>query len=175
MDEELTRHELARLEAQRKLQRLPSEILETAWVREAQIEAVIDAALAFAMGGDVGALERARQTGEWSARIAAQLGYPGDIADIRRAGVLQEVDPLVLARIPELAHLPALAENARVGQILGVADEFVCGLAAQGECAVNPRVVLGKMREKASPSILPVVEALGTALMRPSQRTAQAG
>ena len=45
MDTELTLHELSRLEAQRKLRDLPAAVLETAWVREAQIEAVIDAVL----------------------------------------------------------------------------------------------------------------------------------
>jgi hypothetical protein len=52
MDTELTLHELERLEAQRKLRDLPAALVETAWVREAQIEAVIDAVLVVALGAD---------------------------------------------------------------------------------------------------------------------------
>ena len=64
MNDELTLHELTRLEAERKLQALPAAVLETAWVREAQIEAVIDAVLAVAFGDDTQALARARHAGD---------------------------------------------------------------------------------------------------------------
>ena len=94
MDTELTLHELERLEAQRKLRDLPAAIVETAWVREAQIEAVIDAVLTVALGAE--ATAHARHAGEWCARIAAALPNGPDPSLARRVGVLGDIDSVRL-------------------------------------------------------------------------------
>ncbi len=186
MDEELTRHELDRLEAQRKLQAIPREILETVWVREAQIEAVVDAVLTVGSGVDVRVQARARRTGEWCARIAAQLSV-GDPADFRRAGVLRKIAPALLDQIPELAHLSGYvreyqavatgASDGRLtsGHIISVADEFDARIDALDEGDVNPRAVLDGMLGTAQPPQRRIVEALAAALLRPAKRASQAG
>ncbi len=186
MDDELTRHELDRLEAQRKLQAIPSEILETAWVREAQIEAVVDALLTVGSGGDVRVQARARRTGEWCARIAAQL-LAGDPADFRRAGVLKNIAPGLLEQIPELAHLSAYVRDYQAvsagkpggrltpGHIIAVADEFDARIDALDECDVSPREVLDGMLGGAQPARRGIVEALAAALLRPAKKASQAG
>jgi hypothetical protein len=163
MDIELTLHELTRLEADRKLRILPETVLETAWVREAQIEAVIDAVLAVALGGDAQALARARHTGEWSARIATALPGGPDPSLARRVGVLSEIDAAVLDRIAELRHIGSVSNQLR--SIASVAREFDRQISPDenNRCA-SPSIVLRAMLAKADDLTRPIVKALETAL-----------
>ncbi len=164
MDNELTLDELARLEAERKLRALPVAVLETAWVREAQIEAVIDAVLVVGLS-DARALARARHTGEWAARIASALPAGPDPASARRAGVLFDIEPAVLERIPELRHI---AKRGQAWLIACVAREFETRITPdeQGRYR-SPRAVLQAMRANADAQSRPIVDAL--------ERAAQSG
>ena len=161
MDEELTLHELARLEAERKLRTLPAATLETAWVREAQIEAVIDAVLVVG-SRDAGAEARARHTGEWCARIAAALPDGPDPAFARRVGTLFDIEPAMLERIPELRNI---ARRGRTWLVACVAREFETRIAPdeQGRYR-SPRAVLQAMRVNADADTRPIVEALECAV-----------
>jgi hypothetical protein len=164
MDDELTLHELARFEAERKLRTLPAGILETAWVREAQIEAVIDAVLVVGLR-DAGALAHARHTGEWCARIATMLRDGPDPALARRAGVLSDIDPSVLERIAELQHIPHRSKNAQLASIIRVAREFAAAIEPDERGHMtSPSIVLRAMTAKADALTRPIVEALQTAL-----------
>ncbi|MHB8148183.1 MAG: hypothetical protein ACYDGM_13125, partial [Vulcanimicrobiaceae bacterium] len=141
MDDELTLHELQRLEAERRLRSIPGEVLETAWVREAQIEAVIDAVLAVTLGAAAPVYGHARHVGEWCARIAEGLPYGPDPAFARRVGVLCDVAPAALERIREVRHLaPYVREYQNFAMkgagnphtmavIVAVADEFATCLS----------------------------------------------
>jgi hypothetical protein len=163
MDYELTLHELSRLEAERKLRTLPTAILETAWVREAQIEAVIDAVLVVGLGD--AALARARHTGEWSARIAGALPDGPDPSLARRAGVLSDIDADVLERIAELRHIPAGAKNPQLASIVQVAREFAARIEPDERGhVVSPHIVLRAMSANADALTRPIVEALQSAL-----------
>ena len=170
MDDELTLHELSRLEAERKLRALPVTILETAWVREAQIEAVIDAVLVV-RHGDARAVAQARHTGEWAARIAAALPEGPDPALARRAGVLFDIEPTVLERIPELRHI---GKRGQAWRIACVAREFEAQIAPDERGRFHsPRAVLQAMRANADAESRPIVEALETALhVKPHARVA---
>lgn len=165
MDDELTLHELARLEAERKLRALPTMVLETAWVQNAQIEAVIDAVLVVAFGDDAQGLARARHVGEWSARIAGGLPDGPDPSLARRVGVLSDIAPAVLERIAELRHIPARRKNPQLASIVQVAREFAAGIEPDERGrSVSPHVVLRAMTAKADALTRPVVEALQSAL-----------
>ncbi|HTV92532.1 MAG TPA: hypothetical protein VMG98_07430 [Verrucomicrobiae bacterium] len=163
MDIELTVHELNRLEAERKLRTIPQAVLETAWVREAQVEAVTDAVLAVALGGDAEALARARHAGEWSARIAAALPGGPDPSLARRVGVLSQIDAVVLERIAELRHIARPSEQLR--SIASVAREFDARISPDehGRCA-SPHIVLRAMLAHADDVTRPIVTALAAAL-----------
>lgn len=136
MDEELTLRELGRLENERKLRSIPGHVLETTWVREAQIEAVIDAVLAATFSGSPESLVHARHVGEWCARIAAGIEFGPDPSFARRVGVLADIDPGVLEMLPELecftASVRAYQQVSVTGYnipsattlIVHVADEF---------------------------------------------------
>lgn len=162
MDEELTLHELTRLEAERKLRSLPAAVLETAWVREAQIEAVIDAVLVVALGG-AEAIARARHTGEWCARIAGAMACGPDPAFARRVGVLGDVDPAALERIPELRNLASPPRTMAL--IARVAREFDERISPDehGRCT-SPHAVLGAMLARADEVTRPIIEALQNAV-----------
>jgi hypothetical protein len=163
MDFEITLHELDRLEAQRKARTLPAAVLETAWVREAQIEAVIDAVLV--VGLSDAALARARHTGEWCARIAASLGDGPHPSLARRAGVLSAIDPSVLERIPELRHVAQRAKSPQLASIVEVAREFAARIEPDERGHVtSPVVVLRAMSANANAVTQPIVEALQSAL-----------
>jgi len=165
MDSELTIHELNRLEAERKLRALPEAVLETAWVREAQIEAVIDAVLAVALGDDAQALSRARHAGEWSARIAAALPSGPNPSLARRAGVLSDIDAAVLERIPELRHIARIPGEHQLRRIAHIAREFDARISPDehDRCA-SPHIVLRAMRATADDMARPIVDALEAAL-----------
>jgi|SRR5579863_5165124 len=166
MDEDLTLHELRRLEAQRKLHTIPQLILETAWVREAQIEAVIDALLAATVDGDAKAYARARQVGEWSARIAAALPLGTDAQLARRVGVLANVNSCVLERIPELQHIApyARAYQSRAAlthdcyrtmvTIVTVADYFESRLVRAIDHGGGVASVIDSMSSSCDPAVL---------------------
>lgn len=94
-----------RLESERKLRALPSDFLAVAWVQRAQVEAVIDAVLVTAHGPYEAAISHARRVGEWCARIAGQINAGPNPEIARRVGVLADVSPATLLRIPELCHL----------------------------------------------------------------------
>jgi hypothetical protein len=161
MDDELTLHELARLEAERKARTLPATILETAWVREAQIEAVIDAVLVVGLG-DARAVARARHTGEWAAKIAAALPEGVDPALARRVGALLDVETSVLERIPELRHI---AKRGQAWLVACVAREFETRIAPDERGRYqSPRAVLQAMRANADAESRPIVEALERAV-----------
>jgi hypothetical protein len=165
MDTELTIHELGRLEAQRKLRDLPAAIVETAWVREAQIEAVIDAVLAVALAGDAAATARARHAGEWSARIATKLSGAPDASLARRVAVLSDIDPATLERIAELKHIAPLVREGQLKQVARVAREFDQWISPDehGRCS-STHAVLRAMRANADDATRPIVEALESAL-----------
>jgi hypothetical protein len=163
MDCELSLHELTRLEAERKLRSLPEAALETGWVREAQVEAVIDAVLAVALGGDAQALAGARHAGEWSARIATALPGGPDPSLARRVGVLSQIDAAVLERIAELRHIASVSSQLRL--IASVAGEFDKRISPDehNRCA-SPNIVLRAMLANADDAARPIVKALETAL-----------
>jgi len=165
MDTELTIHELGRLEAQRKLRDLPAAIVETAWVREAQIEAVIDAVLVVALGGDAAATARARHAGEWSARIATALPGGPDPSLARRVAVLSGIDTATLERIAELRHIARYDDGSQMRSIARVAREFDERISPNehGRCA-SPTIVLRAMRANADDATRPIVEALENVL-----------
>lgn len=164
MDTELTLHELERLEAQRKLRDLPAAIVETAWVREAQIEAVIDAVLAVALG-DTEATAHARHTGEWCARIAAALPNGPDPSLARRVGVLGDIDCAVLERIVELRHIPQHANDVQLARIASVAREFETWISPdEFGRSKSPNIVLLAMLANADDATRPIVEVLASAL-----------
>jgi hypothetical protein len=174
MDEELTLHELRRLEAERKLRAIPAQVLETAWVLDAQIEAVIDAVLAVTYAGDAAAYAHARHVGEWCARIASVLPTFGPGPQFaRRVGLLADLDPSVLERIPELKHLApgvrhyqALAmqetvEAGTISMIVATADEFDSRIKSNANGYMPPPgAVLRLMSKNASDVSRPVIEAL---------------
>ena len=173
MDDELTLRELQRLEAERRLLSIPEGVLETAWVRSAQVEAVIDAVLAVTFGADAAAYAQARHVGEWCFRIAGGLAYGPDPAFARRVGVLCDVDPVALERIRELRHMATYvreyqcyamkgAENPRtLSVIVAVADEFATRIAQDDRgCGVSPHSVLRTMTKRADETSKPVLEAL---------------
>jgi hypothetical protein len=163
MDDVLTLHELARLEAERKLRSLPPALFETAWVREAQIEAVIDAVLV--VGLSDAALARARHTGEWCSRIAAALSDGPDPSLARRAGVLSDIDASVLERIAELRHVAERAKSPQLASIVEVAREFAACIEPDERGHVtSPVVVLRAMSANANALTQPIVEALQSAL-----------
>lgn len=163
MDTELTLHELERLEAQRKLRDLPVAILETAWVREAQIEAVIDAVLIVALGAEASA--HARHAGEWCARIAAALPNGPDPSLARRIGVLGDVDRAVLERIVELRHIAQRACDGLLQQIASVAREFEAWISPdEFGRSKSPNIVLPAMLANADDATRPIVEALASVL-----------
>ncbi len=177
MDEELTLDELRRLEAARKLRSIPAEVLETAWVQEAQIEAVLDAVLAVTFGGDVEAIAHARHTGEWCARIAAALPYGPDPAIARRVGALADAAPSVLERIPELQYLAGYVrdyqayaiegakEPRTISVIVETASEFDARIMPD-ECgsSPSPAAVLRAMLANADVASRPIIEALADAV-----------
>jgi HD-GYP domain-containing protein (c-di-GMP phosphodiesterase class II) len=181
MDDELTLHELQQLEAERKLASIPEATLETAWVREAQIEAVIDAVLAVTLD-DPMALLHARHVGEWSARIAMALEFGPDPSFARRVGVLSDVDPDALERIPELLRfadhvrefqtisIKETASPKTVALIVAVADQFdrvVAQFARQR--GPSPLFALKKMLEGADAQTRRIVEALAESIRTKSQ------
>lgn len=174
MDDDLTLHELRRLEAERRLASIPEEALEAAWVREAQIEAVIDAVLAVTLDDQM-ALVHARHVGEWSARIATALEFGPDPSFARRVGVLSDVDPDALERIPELFRF---ADHVRefqtisikgtvapktVALIVAVADEFDRRVMEYAKNrGPSPSVALAQMLAEANHEMRPIVEALAS-------------
>ncbi len=184
MDDELTLHELRRLEAERKLRAIPAELLDVAWVREAQIEAVIDAVLAVTIGGDAAAVAQARHVGEWCARIAASLPYGPEPAFARRVGVLADVDPTALERIPELRNVAPhvadyqhLAMEAFDGEprvlsiVVAVASEFDARISEEQRSASS---VLRSMLADAAPAYRAIVQALADAIASHKSATAVA-
>ena len=165
--DELTLHELARLEAERKLTTLPAAVLESAWVREAQIEAVIDAVLVVGLGHPA-AIAEARHTGEWCARIAGSLAEGPDPALARRAGVLSTIDAAKLEQIPELRHIAEKAQKPLIAAIVEVARDFASRIAPDADDrAISPRVILRAMSDAADARTQPIIEALQTALVGP--------
>jgi hypothetical protein len=173
MDEELTLHELGRLEAQRKLRAIPERALKTAWVREAQIDAVVDAVLAVTADADARAYSHARHMGEWCARIAAGVPHGPDSSSARRVGALHAVEPSALERIPELRHLAKHVRDYRRGEsgepvnrclmslIVSAAEEFDNRLSSDenGHCA-SPQLALRSMLARADERSRVVVQAL---------------
>lgn len=183
MDEELTLRTLARREAERKLGMLPSELLESAWVREAQVEAVIDAVLGVTYADYPKALAHVRHVGEWSARVAAVLPYGPEPGFARRVGVLSEVEPDALQHVPELElyaepvrQYQALTcaevhEPAAAALIVAVADEFDRRISPfEQRRAPSPSSVLAAMLANADHVCRPIVEALVVASRRGTAR-----
>lgn len=168
-DDEIILHEIRRAEAERKLRSLPAEALETGWVRETQIEAVVDAVVAMMYGPDDAATAHARHVGEWCARIARALPYGPDPSIARRVGVLAEADPAALERIAELRHLaPHVAGHQRFAMetdeeprvlslIVSVASYFDARIAAEDR---SPGSILREMLRAADPSTKAIVQAL---------------
>lgn len=182
MDEALTLVELCRLEAERKLRAISLDVLETAFVREAQIEAVIDAVLAVTYASSPEGLAHARHVGEFCARIAANLQFGPDPSFARRVGVLCDLDPSALASIPELdrfasyirdyqaTSVEAADEPTTMSLIVHVADEFdrvVTHFAR--EHGRSPSVALRRMIAESDADTRRIVEALAKSI--PSKST----
>lgn len=135
----LTLATLDRLEAERKLRVMPTEFLECGWALEAQREAVIDALLTASTASRPSDYIHARHVGEWSARIAQRTDSALHASFMRRCGVLAEIDPDVLDRLPEVREFAMVVrayQSIRIGEdmtdgiartaalIVAVADEF---------------------------------------------------
>ena len=173
-DDALLLDELHRLETERKLRAIPDALLQTAWVRDAQVEAVIDAVLAVKYDGDARGYAGARHVGEWCARIAHAMPDIVDHAFARRAGVLSRVEPEILSRLPELRHLapPVRGFQASVDSrdtcasaltlIIAVASDFEKRLAANE----SPRRAIAEMCEAANFEMLAIVQVLWNSLSR---------
>lgn len=167
---------LAHLEYERKLERLSPELLAPERLREAQVEAVIDALLMLWADGDASAYAHARHVGEWSARIAAALPCGPGATFMRRCGVLAGVCPAVLARLPEVAAYASGVEQfqafamsgprsdveiSAAALIIAVADDFDSRIfvgATNGRVA--PREALQAMYAHADEQTRSILEAL---------------
>lgn len=156
-DDALLLHELQRLETERKLRAIPGDILTTAWVREAQIEAVIDAMLAVKYAGNVSGYASARHVGEWCARIAGALADLAGPAAARRFGVLSEFDDSVLSGVAELRYL--VPSRWRFARIVAIARDFDRLVAK-----MTPRLAIVELRKTADADALRVVDALSEML-----------
>lgn len=176
-----TLDELDRLEAQRKLRSIPAALLDGAWVLEAQQEAVVDALLITAAAGDERAYAHARHTGEWAARIAAELPFAPRPAFARRCGVLAELDPAVLECIPEVREVSAAVrafQRLRMSKsvepdvqaaalIVAVADQYDGMIFAGPETKrCSPKDALRMMLRTADAAAIEIVQALRRAICR---------
>ncbi len=175
MDEQVTLHALDRLEAERKLRSIPAVLLETTWVLDAQVEAVIDALLAAATAGDERAYAHARHVGEWCARIAANLPCAPGAAFMRRCGVLADLDPAVLERVRDVRDCAAVVrafqrlriveerepEVLTAALIVAAADEFDALIfEADEERRLSPSAALRTICAAANEQTRPIVRAL---------------
>lgn len=174
MDLSLTLAELDRLETERKLRAIPAAVLGATWVLDAQVEAVIDALLIANTAHDEWSYAHARHTGEWAARIAAQLAFAPAPCFARRCGVLAEIDPAVIERVREVRECAPVArefQEMRVGEaaadmhaatvIVAVAEEFDSLIfAADDNRRHSPNDALRVMRYCADVRTLPIIEAL---------------
>jgi hypothetical protein len=158
---------LERLEAERKLRSMPSAVLETAWVLDAQVEAVIDAVLVVATAGDHRAFAHARHTGEWASRIAAEVPDGPDPSHMRRSGALAGIDPALLARIPELREYAAAvtafqsSADSASAKIIAAASAFDELIAAPDAAArYAPGDALRMLCQSATPRTRGVIDAL---------------
>ncbi|HLI94647.1 MAG TPA: hypothetical protein VKT72_01015 [Candidatus Baltobacteraceae bacterium] len=158
---------LDRLEAQRKLKSIPAVLLESAWVLEVQVEAVIDAVLVATTGGSDQAAAHARHTGEWASRIAAELPHAPGPAFMRRCGVLAQIDSAILARVRELREYASAVRDFQHGgdsiaaHILAVAAAFDSLIvAASPEERYPPSDALRMISQSADETTRSVVEAL---------------
>lgn len=170
----LTLIELERLEAERKLRSIPAPLLETTWVLDAQVEAVVDALLIATATGDDRAYAHARHTGEWAARIAGELDFAPSAPFVRRCGVLADVDPAIVERVREVRECAPFVrafQELRVGQgraevqtaalIIAVAEEFDSLIfACDEDDRYSPGDALRMMRNCADDHTTPIVQAL---------------
>ena len=173
-----------RLEAERKLRSLPESVLEIAWIREAQVEAVVDAVLAVTYAGNAAAYAHARHMGEWCARIAKNLTFGPDPSFARRVGVLAEADPQLLSTLPELEAFSIYVrayqtarmerEDATVLSLVMIAaDEFErCISAFASGHGPSPKSVLVSMLQHSSQKMAAVFEALERAVQRAEKNVA---
>ncbi len=159
------------------MQAVGSLALETGCVREAQIEAVIDAVILSAFREFPDAAAHLRQVGAWCARIAARLSYGPDPEFARRVGVLSEIDPGLLAALPELrvfaGYVAGYQSMAVAGEsdpqclalIVLVADEFTRRVTAfEAGLGDSPAAAARAMLGGAVGATVPIVEALVQAL-----------
>ena len=178
MDHDVVLSVVASCETERKLLAIPAAILETAWKREAQIEAVIDAVLHTAFVEDPKGYVHARHVGEWCARIAADLPCGPNPSLSRRVGVLKDIDPAVLERLPETSgfaccvrefqescFLKSPGERTTTTILAAVADEFVsCTRPDSNGFCFSPRRALEIMRAGATASNAVAIAALERAV-----------
>ncbi len=171
---------MERLEAERKLRCIPAPLLESSWVLDAQTQAVVDALLVCSTSADDRAYAHARHVGEWSARIAAEVPCAPEPAFMRRCGVLADVEPVVLERIPEVRDCaPVVSAYQRLemsGDVLGgfetaaariiaVAGEFDSLIStADAERRYAPADALRMMARTAGEQKRPLVNALRAAM-----------
>lgn len=162
-----------RLEAQRRLRSIPADLLESAWARDAQTEAVIDALLVSSTASDGRMYVHARSVGEWAARIAAALPCAPSPAFMRRCGVLADMDPSVLERLPEVRYCAPVvrafqrlrlsgedgAEVRSAAIIVAVADEFD-SLLSEDDCHRGAADAMRTMVRCANEKTREVVHAL---------------
>lgn len=177
----LTLSTLDRLEAERKLRSMPASLLESSWARATQREAVIDALLTVLTSGSPSAYAHARHVGEWSARIAQHVVSGPDASFLRCCGVLSQMDPGVLERLPEVRKFAPVVrtfQSIRMGQdatggiarraalIVCVADEFDSLAFGSADARLSPSDAFRIMERSATDEILPIVQALRKAAHR---------
>lgn len=179
-DLDFTLRGLDRLEAERRLRSLPAEVLANSWAGQAQTEAVADALLTAATLDRPAAYVHARHVGEWAARIAACLPGAPNAEFMRRCGVLAELDPEVLERLPEVRECAPVVrafQSRRLGQdaggslaqaagrIIGVADEFdSLAFAPQAPRRISPGEALRMLQRAVTPENAEIVRALAQAV-----------
>jgi len=177
MDDEAILDVIAACETERKLLAIPAAILELAWRREAQVEAVVDAVLHSTFVDDQKSYAQARRVGEWCARLAVALPYGPDPSFARRVGVLREIAPSLLERLPETQPIAAVVRMCQkqslskdidaptIALIVAAAEEFeTCITPNSDGFSISPKRAITIMKAGATASNASVIAALECAI-----------
>jgi hypothetical protein len=156
---------------------------ESAWVREVEIDEVIEAVLSMTLGDDAQAFARARHVGMWCAKIATAVPFGPDPAFARHVGALSDADPDVLANITELHDFAAYIRDYQNYALQGGANPRTMSLIVSTAAEFDARLVrelrnrsaslsrvLRSMAAGADRTARPFVEALAIALRRKCRR-----
>lgn len=164
--------QVERREAERKAKAIPEQLLGSAWALESQTEAVIDALLAATTHDAPQSAIHARHVGEWAARIAEQMPCAPSPSFMRRCGVLADMDPLILEKLPEVRDCASVVrafQRARMQRqhgelrsaalIVAIADEFQ-SLLGQSDERCGASNVMRAMVQCADEESREVIQAL---------------